>query len=548
MRFLKFQGLFTVLMILVVGACNRSARVLKSPPGYNFSKPVVSKLDLKIREISGIAWDSKNDVILAVNDEKGTLFALDKETKIINAEYKFGDAGDYEDVAIYNGVPYVLRSDGQIIKIIRDDSDGTVRGLDADKVNLSGTNDFETMYTDTARKALIVLCKNCVSDSKKTVSAFAYYPERGGFDSKPVYTLDADIIDQLAAQKSSKFQPSAAAIHPIQKKLYILSSASNQLAVADLNGHVEAVYRLTPKLFTQPEGITFNKSGDMYISNESTTKATLVKFDYTHPSDTAQKSMGKAAYDFTKPSDKMELGDHLHEISGMAFIPEEKIILAENDEKGNIFKVDFANKKSDPADKLKFGGKGDYEDIVHLGSDEYMLISTGSVLKVETNDGEAETEQFDLGISGNNEFETMYLDADGKTIILLCKECAHEKKEQLRHAYRFNPETKTFDGEAAYVIDINAVRAKLNDESPDFEFKPSAAGINPVDGKLYIVASVGKLLVVASATGQVEQVYRLDPAMYNQPEGLTFAPNGDLYISNEGGEGIATILKFELKK
>ena len=46
----------------------------------------------------------------------------------------------------------------------------------------------------------------------------------------------------------------------------------------------------------------------------------------------------------------------------------------------------------------------------------------------------------------------------------------------------------------------------------------------------------------------MEQVFKLDPALYNQPEGMTFAPNGDLYISNEGGEGIATILKFKYKK
>ena len=69
-----------------------------------------------------------------------------------------------------------------------------------------------------------------------------------------------------------------------------------------------------------------------------------------------------------------------------------------------------------------------------------------------------------------------------------------------------------------------------------------------MNGKLYIVASVGKLLVVADKNGKVEQVFRLDPVMYNQPEGMTFAPNGDLYISNEGGEGIATILKFIYKK
>jgi hypothetical protein len=103
-----------------------------------------------------------------------------------------------------------------------------------------------------------------------------------------------------------------------------------------------------------------------------------------------------------------------------------------------------------------------------------------------------------------------------------------------------------FAAEPAYSIDIREIQKMLNDDKA--EFKPSAAGINPVTGKLFIVASVGKLLVVADTKGKVEEVYKLDPVMFNQPEGMTFAPNGDLYISNEGGEGIATILKFSYKK
>jgi len=54
-------------------------------------------------------------------------------------------------------------------------------------------------------------------------------------------------------------------------------------------------------------------------------------------------------------------------------------------------------------------------------------------------------------------------------------------------------------------------------------------------------------MVIASDKGVVEEVIKLDPVLYNQPEGLTFAPNGDLYISNEGGEGTATIFKFIAK-
>jgi uncharacterized protein YjiK len=527
-------------MMVVIHGCKRKSRILKSPPHYNFSTPLTDKLDLKLQEISGITWDSKNNVFLAVDDGSDKLFFLDKDTRIIIAESVFGDIDDYEDVAILNGIIYVLRSDGMITKIVKD-STGKAIGMEAGKIGLSGTNDFETMYSDTARNALILICKNCKSDDARTVSAFAFYPDSIGFDNKPLYTIDAAKIEQLSPFKTSKFQPSAAAIHPVLQKLFILSSASNQLGITDLNGKVESVYKLSPKLFPQPEGITFRSNGDMYISNEGVnTKATLSKFTFVAISDSQKVQLKKTGYNFSSPTEKIELGKHLHEISGMAYIHDKDLIVAENDEKGDIFLVDFKN-KNDNAGKVKFGGKGDYEDIVHTDTAEYMLIATGSVVQVMTKDSSFTTKEFTLDRGGNSEFESMYLGADGKSLVLLCKECSKEKDE-IRTAYRFDLATLTFSSEPFYSINIADIKKLLNDDKA--EFKPSAAGINPVNGKLYIIASVGKLLAVADKNGKIEQVVRLDPALYNQPEGMTFAPNGDLYISNEGGEGIATILKF----
>jgi hypothetical protein len=62
-----------------------------------------------------------------------------------------------------------------ITKVIRD-STGKLYGLEAGRISLSGTNDFETMYADPARKALVLICKNCKADDEKSVSAFAFYP------------------------------------------------------------------------------------------------------------------------------------------------------------------------------------------------------------------------------------------------------------------------------------------------------------------------------------------------------------------------------------
>ncbi|MEP6699666.1 MAG: SdiA-regulated domain-containing protein [Bacteroidota bacterium] len=547
MRFLNFSLRVLgplLLLVSIIPGCRLKTRVLKSPQHYNFSVALTYKLDLKLKEISGIAWDSKNNVFLAINDEKGTLYFLDKDIMIPPAEYPFCNCkGDYEDVAIMDGVPYILRSDGIITKFIRDSS-GKTYGVEAGKINLTGKNDFETMYVDPGKKALVLICKNCNADDGKSVSAFAFYPDSIGFDSKPLFTIDQSKVEKLATRKTSKLEPSGAAIHPILQKLFILSSSSHQLVITDLNGKVESVYELSKTLFPQPEGITFKQNGDMYISNEGIgTKGTLLKFVYRDSTQSSKAEVAKAGYNFSAPDEKMELAKQLHEISGMSYIPGKNLLVAQNDEKGDIYTVDFKN-KSNEFGKVKFSGKGDYEDIVHTDTAEYLLVSSGTLIKVLTEDSIILPQEYTLGIEGKNEFETLYKDADG-SLVMLCKQCDHEK-DKIRTAYRFDPKTQTFSTEPIYKIDIGEIQTLLKDDKA--EFKPSAAGINPLTGKLFVVASVGKLLIIASKDGKVEQVFRLDPVLYNQPEGLTFAPNGDLYISNEGGEGIATILKFNYKK
>ena len=84
----------------------------------------------------------------------------------------------------------------------------------------------------------------------------------------------------------------------------------------------------------------------------------------------------------------------------------------------------------------------------------------------------------------------------------------------------------------------------MNDK---LHFKPSAATINPLTNELYILASVNKLLVVADRKGNVKDVYPLDPVTFNQPEGITFTPWGDLIISNEkGDEGSCYFFTFNI--
>lgn len=279
---MAFYSLITAIIFLL--SCKPKRYVYKSPPHYNFAQPVTFKLDLKIREISGIVWDTHSDQFIAHNDELGQVYFLDRSAGAIMGDpFVFNTAkGDYEDIAMIGDDIYVLRSDGAIFKIGIDSVSGKRNHVDLGKIGLSDKNDFETLYYDAEKKALIMICKNCDSDDKKTVSAFAYYPDSIGFVTKPLFQIDAAKIKQLTPRETSKFQPSAARIHPILKKLFIISSASNQLVMADTNGEVESVYMLAKKSFPQPEGLTFKSNGEMFISNEGVgSKAELLKFIYT---------------------------------------------------------------------------------------------------------------------------------------------------------------------------------------------------------------------------------------------------------------------------
>ncbi|HYM92742.1 MAG TPA: SdiA-regulated domain-containing protein [Chitinophagaceae bacterium] len=304
-------GLKVAAILILLSACKRKMIVLKSPPGYNFSAPQVTKLDMRLREISGIAWDKKRNLFLAEEDESGKLYVLDRDTKnIIPPTSVFGDKGDYEDIAVVDSIPYILRSDGTIFRINTDVSGGS-SGTEVGKIQLPGTNDFESLYYDPDRKALIVICKNCATDEGRKISAFAFDLEAGAFVPKPVFQIDEVAIEKLSPRNSKKFEPSAAAINPVQKKLYILSAASRQLVITDLNGKVEGVYILVPAMFPQPEGICFRGKGNMYISNEGGSgKATLLEFDYKNSDIETKATQG--IYYFSMPDDIMKLGKRIN--------------------------------------------------------------------------------------------------------------------------------------------------------------------------------------------------------------------------------------------
>ncbi|HTE24471.1 hypothetical protein [Flavitalea sp.] len=229
------------------------------------------------------------------------------------------------------------------------------------------------------------------------------------------------------------------------------------------------------------------------------------------------------------------LHKQLLEISGITYI-NNRTLSAINDEDGKIFRVDFGDGKPSA---INFGGEKDYEDIAVIDSSYYVMESNGNINVVPVNDP-SNSRKITFKKKSKIEFESLYYDKTTGKLVLLSKE--QRMIQEAIVAYSFDPLSEKFSSEPVYIISLRAVKKLMKDYSA--ECKPSGASVHPVLNKLFVIASIGKVLMICSLKGEVEKVYSLNPDIFSQPEGICFSPEGDMFISNEGLQGKATIIKF----
>ena len=247
-------------------------------------------------------------------------------------------------------------------------------------------------------------------------------------------------------------------------------------------------------------------------------------------------------YDFGKPQ-KENLGKVLNEISGIAFDDDNKSLLAISDSKEKIFEINLNKQKlKDYTDRV-VPSKSDIEDVVKAGSNVYMLSSKGIIYEVPSKNDSSSVKEYSFWSTDQNDFETLYYDPSANGLIMVCKHCPSDKGREIRTAYRFDLNKKQFDSSAFFTFSTADVKSLLNDG--DAKFDPSAAAIHPINKRLYILSSAGNLLVIADNRGKIIEAYKLNPEQFPQAEGIAFAPNGDMFITNEGKYGAATLQEFK---
>ena len=293
-----FMSNFLLILFLNFNSCSNStfsssAKII----GYDLTKPDRTLiLPDTLREISGLT-DIDSTTVACVQDENGILFIYDIIQNKIAKQYNFHIDGDYEGITLVGKAMYILRSDGMLFAI----SDYEAKDF---KLNSYATgipvNNNEGLCYDTDNNRLLVACKSKLGKGAEFKDKRVIY----GFDlstkklsSEPVFSFDIATIKAFAQEKKLnlpvrdkkngtepiiKFFTSAIAIHPITKKLYLLSAADHMLFIFDMKGNLEHIEQLNSKMFNKAEGITFFSNGDMLITNEAQDKKpTLLRFNYS---------------------------------------------------------------------------------------------------------------------------------------------------------------------------------------------------------------------------------------------------------------------------
>ncbi len=252
-------------------------------------------------------------------------------------------------------------------------------------------------------------------------------------------------------------------------------------------------------------------------------------------------------YDLNKPV-KYLLPENLTEISGIAFHQgKTDSLYAEEDNDGRVYYFHLGDKQVKYA---KFGKKGDFEDMAIYKGQVIMLRSDGVLFSFPFGEIRSEitgTRSWE-GLLPDGEYEGLCADEQAGLLYVLCKHCVGEHTSESNTGYILKLAT---DGSiiksGKFSLNVASIASMAGEKK--ISFHPSGLVKNRLTKQWYILSSVNKVLVVADANWKVQSVYPLDPALFRQPEGITFDGQNNLYISNEGDEiSPGNVLRFNYQK
>lgn len=234
---------------------------------------VVKKWSLpeELTEISGLS-NIDDQRFACVQDELGKIFIYNTASASIEKEISFGATGDYEGLAVVDKTVWVLRADGKLFEVSNIDASKPV--TKEYSTHLTIKQDSEGLCYDKKNNRLLIAIKGAEIATEDYKGIYAFDLASKKMDQQPVFKIDLlnEVFESNGSGKKKKgsINPSGISIHPVSGEMYITDGRNSKLLITGATGIIKKLHQLNSKEFSQPEGITFNAAGDLFIANEGT--------------------------------------------------------------------------------------------------------------------------------------------------------------------------------------------------------------------------------------------------------------------------------------
>ena len=234
----------------------------------------------------------------------------------------------------------------------------------------------------------------------------------------------------------------------------------------------------------------------------------------------------------------------LQEISGIAMTDDGRLF-THDDELGVIYQIDYNT--GSVVKRFSLGIKpvhADFEDIAIVKDKFFLVASNGKIFKFSEgkNSESVAYEVYVTPLSSRNNIEGLCYDVDTYSLLLACKQFPGEGYDDSRAVYSFSLKKMKLEKEPRFLISLNELKNKFGMKG----FKPSSITRHPQTGTFFILSAHEPSIIELSSRGEILGCVKLPESVHRQPEGITFAPDLTLFISNEGVKH-GTIVRYPVK-
>lgn len=239
---------------------------------YDFSEKEVFSLPADLKEISGLTLNSEGR-IFTHNDEKGVVYEIDFDNRKISKSFSIGWKTvyrDFEGIVAVNEKFFLMVSNGDLYEF-NEKPDKRYSDYKIYNSVFSAKFDFEGFCYDPIDQTLLLAAKEYPGkdyDGMKTVFEFDLKTKK--FLPEPKFQISLKELETNF--EISNFSPSGIEYNPRSQTFYALSSNQKCLIEIDRRGKVLDAAILKSKYHSQPEGITFDRDGNLLIADEGRNK------------------------------------------------------------------------------------------------------------------------------------------------------------------------------------------------------------------------------------------------------------------------------------